>query len=202
MLRLSQFIQSRFLLTLLFGSIYCPNAFSEPITLSVSEGEPNSVTFTSIAPLETIIGRTSAISGTIVFDPDDLGAPAEAVLVVKMETLDTGNKIRDGHMRKNHLHTDEFPISRFTLKALLPSSFRGLESGKSVRFKARGSFLCHGKINEIEPEIIALWDRKKQELQIEALFSVQLSRYDIPRPQFLVLKLEDTQIINVKFTAR
>lgn len=177
-------------------------AIAKPITLKVTEGAPNLVSFTSIAPLETIVGKTSAISGSINFDPENLSGTIDATLEVDMATLDTDNKIRDGHMRKNHLHTDSFPSSQFTLHLLNGTPATKLQDGVPTKFNAKGTFLCHGVTKNIEPEVTATWNQETRSLSVSASFNVKLSEYDIPRPQFLVMKLDETQAVSVKFTAR
>ncbi|MBM3329378.1 MAG: YceI family protein [Calditrichaeota bacterium] len=174
---------------------------AKPLTLKVEAGPPNLITFTSRAPLETIVGKTAQISGSLRFDPADLTAEASAVLIVQMATLNTDNRVRDGHMRDNHLHTDIHPISRFTLTRLIPSEIKAMPSGATILMKAEGEFLCHGVSRQITPDIKAKWDEVSGRLDVTATFKVTLADYGIPRPQFLVMKLEETQDIEVKFVA-
>jgi len=190
-------------LSLLALSVMAVSALAKPLTLKVTPGQPNLITFTSIAPLETIVGKTSSVRGALVFDPDNLAAPVSGSIEVDMATLDTDNRVRDGHMRSNHLHTDQFPFSRFTLQSLTDTGGQlKFDNGKQARFKARGSFLCHGVTHDIQPEVKAVWNATAGELEVEAFFSVKLSDYNIPRPQFLVMKLDEMQAIAIKFTAR
>ncbi len=174
-------------------------AISEPLTCKILQGKPNKVTFISKAPLETIKGVTDQISGTLNFDPADLSS-ATAMFEVQMATLDTDNKMRNGHMRDNHLHTDEYPSSKFVLGEIIEQG--ALVSGETAEFKIKGEFTLHGVTKTIEPSISARWDKAKMELQVTAKFDVLLADYEIPRPKFLVMKLDERQAVEVKFTAK
>jgi polyisoprenoid-binding protein YceI len=185
------------LLSLLMFSI----ALAEPITLVVIEGKPNLVKFTSKAPLETIVGTTSKINGSLTFDPDNLNDVCSAELTVDMASLDTDNRIRNGHMRNNHLHTDKYPNSVFVMKGIGQSENIALLDGKEITFKINGDFTLHGVTRAIEPEITALLNAGNKTLEITARFDVHLQDYEIPRPQFLIMKLDEIQKIEINFTA-
>ena len=190
---------ARFILAVFAASVLPASA--APLKFIVKPGAPNEVKFTSVAQMETIVGKTTAIQGWLTADPDDLGVPVAAEFTVDMATLDTDNRIRNGHMRANHLHTDKFPFSRFALKGLTPGAPKSLTSSFSD-FRAQGEFACHGVTRAIEPQISAAWSPASRTLTVIARFDVKLSDYEIPRPQFLVLKLDDTQKVEVRFTAR
>lgn len=185
------------IVALLFSSV----AMAQVNTYVVKPGKPNLVKFTSKAPMETIVGTTDQISGSIVCDPTNLIENVSVVMEVKMATLDTDNSTRNGHMRDNHLHTDQYPLSRFELSNLTDLAQPNLTNGVPVRFKAMGNFTLHGKTNPITPEIEATWNSGSQVIEITATFSVKLPDYEIPRPQFLVMRLDEIQQIEVRFQA-
>lgn len=155
----------------------------------------------SQAPLETIVGKTNSISGWISFNPADLSQPVASDIVVNMATLDTDNKIRNGHMRDNHLHTDRYPTSRFQLKKILVDSGIPLPDGEPMKFSIQGEFTLHGVTRSIQPSVTATWKPTTKTLEVIAQFTVKLSDYQIPRPQFLVMKLDEEQKVTVYFQA-
>lgn len=176
-------------------------AYGETIRLEIKPGPPNLVTFVSQAPLETIVGKTNSISGWISFNPADLSQPVASDIVVNMATLDTDNKIRNGHMRDNHLHTDRYPTSRFQLKKILVDSGMPLPDGEPMKFSIQGEFTLHGVTRSIQPSVTATWKPTTKTLEVTAQFTVKLSDYQIPRPQFLVMKLDEEQKVTVYFQA-
>ncbi len=164
-------------------------------------GEPNRVMFISKAPLETIEGITDQISGVMTVDPQDLHKNPSAQFEVQMADLDTDNGIRNGHMRDNHLHTDKFPTSSFTLKEIKGLPAGKLPDGQQVSFMAVGDFTLHGVTRTIEPQITAKWDSANNSIDVTAKFTVLLQDYDIPRPKFLFMKLSKEQRVEIDFTA-
>lgn len=188
------------LLTLSF--ILTVNAVqAEPLTMFVKHGKPNEVKFTSTAKIETIVGVTDKISGYIYFNPQNVSDSLSALMEVDMASLDTDNDKRNEHMRDNHLHTNKYPASVFTLNGLEGIKGNELVSGKEMKFTAKGKFLLHGIERDVKPMLTATYNAANQSLNVLATMTVKLSDYEIPRPQFLVLKLSDEQEIEIRFTA-
>lgn len=174
-------------------------AQADPITFKISEGGGNLIQFESKAPLETITGVTDQVEGTITLDPLNLADGVSALIVVDAASLKTGNKIRDGHMRDNHLHTDQFPKITFALSNLTLEG--ALQDNVPRDFQVVGDFFLHGVINTIAVPVQVTWIQKETErkLHVQGAFSVALSDHRIPRPQFLVMKLDEVQKITVDF---
>ncbi len=189
----------RILLLALAGVTLTIASQAEPLTFTITAGAENSIRFESKAPMETIIGTTDQISGSITLDPANLTAGVSATLVVDPAAIKTGNGIRDSHMRENHLHTKQHPEIKFTM-ADLPLE-GALGSGEARPFTIEGEFTLHGvtkKINlPVEVTLFALGE--VQRLHITGHFEVRLADYSIPRPQFLVMKLDEVQSITLDF---
>ncbi len=62
----------------------------------------NNVIFKTDAPLESINGTATGISGTVTFDPDNPGA-VRGKIIVQANSLHLGNP-----MQKEHLHSDKW----------------------------------------------------------------------------------------------
>jgi polyisoprenoid-binding protein YceI len=166
--------------------------------------EPTSgtrVEFRSEAPLEQIVGRVQAVSGFVELDPASGGSGASAEVRVDLTKLQTGIELRDEHMRKNHLETAQFPEAMFTLSSLeIPAGALG--DGVRTATIAKGQLKLHGVQQEIAPQTYLTWNRATNSVRVEASFMIKLEQFQIPRPQFLVMKLAEEQFITVDIMAR
>lgn len=167
----------------------------------VETGAGSSVSFKSEAPLEAIIGKDQAVSGFVELDPGSSGAGATGEVRVDLTKLKTGIEIRDEHMRKNHLETAKFPEAVFTLTTLdIPAS--GLSDGARTAVRATGQLTLHGTTQTVTPETYLTWSSGENSLRVEASFMITLTQFQIPRPQFLVMKLAEEQYISVDILAK
>jgi polyisoprenoid-binding protein YceI len=119
---------------------------------------------------------------------------------VDLASLDTGIALRDKHMRENHLETAMYPAAVFRGGAVLEPSGRRLLGGESLRFRLAGTLLLHG----VERDLVAQVDARLVDtpegraLRGVTRFEVKLSDFDIARPRFLVLRLDEVQKILVE----
>jgi len=112
-------------------------------TFTVAGGGVSNATFTSDAPLETIVGNVTDVTGELKVD---LGAPLKATgtVSVGIAGLETGIELRDEHLHsENWLDAEKFPRAEFTLK-----SVRGKEGplavGERRVLDVTGDFTLHG----------------------------------------------------------
>jgi hypothetical protein len=76
------------------------------------EKKRDSISFTSDAPIELIVGKTSAVKGKISVDESmDLSKPFTATFDVDLASIDTGIPLRNEHMRDNFLETKKISQS-------------------------------------------------------------------------------------------
>jgi len=172
---------------------------AEPITFNVTPGGENEVVFVSKAVGETFDGRTDQISGNFSCDLNDLEAPVSGMIEIEVRSLDTGIKMRNNHMFENHLHPDEYPKMTFELDSLINKPVM-IKPGETVTMKAVGKFTCHGVNHDIEPDL-TLTLNNDGGLHVVAEWIVKLNDYDIPRPQFLFVKLAEDQEVSATFIA-
>ena len=111
---------------------------------------------------------------------------------VDLSTLSTGLKLRDEHMRENHLETDDFPFAEFTGKV---EGFNPAIADSQMVI-AKGSFTIHGVSKDIVVEGKLIKEGNK--ICILAHFPVKLDDYNIKRPEFLFLKLSPEQKVTIK----
>src|SRR5438034_6206809 len=100
----------------------------------------NNVVFKTDAPLESINGVATGISGRVTFDPDNPGA-VKGKIIVQASSLHLGNP-----MQKEHLHSDKWlDVAKY------PEISFEVESAKNVRpqtnvttAEVTGKFSLHG----------------------------------------------------------
>jgi polyisoprenoid-binding protein YceI len=164
------------------------------------------VTFTSQAPLETIIGKTADVTGFVAVNLDDIKSSAKARIEVDLTTLKTGIDMRDGHMRDNFLETAKYPKAVFELTKVDSISQNTLGDQKEVKAILAGNFTVHGVTKAITiPATITYFKESEQTtartagdlLHVAAAFNLLLGDYGIKRPQMLFMKLDETQKINI-----
>jgi polyisoprenoid-binding protein YceI len=164
------------------------------------------VTFTSKAPLETIVGKTSRVRGYISVDPADITGSARGKIEVDLASLQTGIGMRDRHMREQYLETDKYPKTTFEITRIINAGDNVLEDQKPVEMVVEGNFTVHGVTRLIEVPVTAKLIKETEDtkarhpgdiLHIQATFDVILSDHKINRPQFVFLKLDEKQRIDI-----
>jgi len=176
-----------------------PAAGIHAAEFTVKPGKDCKVVFTSKAPTETFQGKTDKMEGTISVDPTAVGDSITVHLEVDLASLDTGKKMRNQHMRENHLETDRYPKAVFDGAAVLSPAGAKLEPGKAVGFQIEGTFALHGVMRRLRCPAEATFTRvgKGGTIAFTAQFSVALPDYQIKRPEFLFLKLAEVQEVSV-----
>jgi polyisoprenoid-binding protein YceI len=171
-------------------------------TFLVHPGGESKVVFVSRAPMEKFEGKTNRLEGRIEVDPARLGDSASVHLEVDLASLDTGIAKRNQHMREDHLETAKYPKAVFSGVAVhAPGAV--LEPGKPMPLDVEGTFTLHGVSRRIRLTVQTTYlpREKGDQIAFEATFPVGLSDYQISRPQFLFMKLADTQEVQVKGVA-
>jgi len=180
-----------------------PAAGTRAAVFAVSPGKDSKVVFTSKAPTETFQGKTDRLQGTLTLDPAAMGDSISVHLEVDLASLSTGKKLRDEHMRDEHLETDKFPKAIFDGAAVISPAGAKLEPGKPMAFQMEGTFALHGVSRRLRFPAEATFTPAGQggRIAFRATFSVALPDYDIKRPEFLFLKLAEVQEVEVSGVA-
>lgn len=184
-----------FLLSLSLSGI----ALADPVTFAIDgAGGKDTVTFTSKAPFENVVGRTNKVSGTIQTDLADL-SKTKADIVVDLASLDTGIDMRDEHMRSDkYLDVKKFPNATFVLKSAKPSK-KAIKSGENTKAKVSGDLSIHGVTKPISFEVniaFVAGDPKsmffqKDTLGVSGSMPIKLTDYGVKIPEMLVLKMSN-----------
>ena len=170
---------------------------------TVRPGVGSKVVFTSKAPTETFQGKTDRMEGTLTLDPTAVGDSITVHLEVDLASLDTGKKMRNQHMRENHLETSKYPKAVFDGAAVLSPAGAKLEAGHPTAFQIEGTFTLHGVSRRLKADASATWTPGPGggRIAFTAAFPVALPDYSIRRPEFLFLKLAETQQVDVSGVA-
>lgn len=171
-------------------------------TFTVRPGGENKVIFISKASMERFEGKTGHLEGSIDVNPADLGDSARVHFEVDLATLDTGIPMRNRHMRENHLETARYPKAIFD-GASIHAPVSALVAGKSTPLEVEGTFTLHGVSRRIHIRVEATYKLQKtgEQIAFRTSFPVTLSEYQISRPQFLFMKLAETQEVQVRGVA-
>jgi polyisoprenoid-binding protein YceI len=172
----------------------------------VRPGGGSKVVFVSRASIESFEGKTDRVEGRLTIDPAAIGDSLTAHLEVDLASLDTGIAKRNQHMRENHLETAKYPKAVFDGAVVHGPSGAKLELGKPVTFDVEGTFTLHGVSRRLRISIEATYKPGASgpagaALAFHTEFPVTLADYNISRPQFLFLKLAETQIVRVNGVA-
>jgi polyisoprenoid-binding protein YceI len=165
----------------------------------VRPGGENKVVFVSKATVEGFEGKTKQLEGRLALDPANLGDTVSVHLEVDLASLDTGIAKRNQHMRENHLETAKYPKAVFDGIAVHGPAGARLEPGKPDTLDIEGTFTLHGVSRRLRIQVQATYDPKPGGARIafHTTFPVTLADYAISRPEFLFLKLAETQQVRV-----
>ena len=163
----------------------------------VRPGGDSKVAFVSKAPVESFEGKTNKLSGRVTVDPAAVGDSVRVHFEVDMASLDTGIAKRNQHMRQNHLETGRYPTATFDGVSVRGPAGAKLEGGAPVTLDVEGTFTLHGVSRRLRISVETVYDAKAGRIAFKTAFPVGLTDYEISRPEFLFLKLADTQSVGL-----
>ncbi len=144
------------------------------------------------------IGTTSAVTGTLVINPDGTIIDEQSQFVVDVTGLTSDKSQRDGFVQRNLLQTRQYPTVTF-----VPTSASGLASPLPVSgplsFKLSGNLTAHGTTKP------ATWDVNAQILSSTdmtgtATTSFTFEDYNIQQPRVsVVLSVVDKITLELDF---
>ena len=150
----------------------------------------NNVVFTLDAPLESINGSASGISGTVAFDPENPGTTTGKI-VVAAESLTVPNPMQKEHLHSaNWLDVAKYPEITFEVKSLANVKAQGEVTSAEVT----GTFSLHGVAKEITVPVKLTYMKDKlgarvpnmkgDLLVIRVNFSINRDDYNIQKGQY------------------
>jgi polyisoprenoid-binding protein YceI len=164
----------------------------------VDLNEPRHVEFLSEAPIESFRGVTDRIDGYLMLACPELSADedcrgSEFYFEVDLNSIDTGNGLRNGHMRKNYLETDEFPYATLqgTVHRVTQTEAGNLSIGASARLAIHGVERHVGLSCPVESVGTSY--------SVRCSLQVSLTDHKIKVPSLMVAKLAETVDLTVAF---
>lgn len=167
------------------------------------------IQFVSDAPLETITGVSSDVSGQLRVDPANLSA-ARGRVAVRVASLRTGIDLRDEHLRSdNWLDAQRHPEAVFEIVRIEGAT--SISPNQNVSLRVRGRFTIHGVTRDvvararvrfmpITPEMRAA-HVNGDVIVVQASFSISLGQFGVSVPAIVRLKVSDDIRVNVSLRA-
>ena len=145
------------------------------------------------------VGTTTAITGTLVINPDGSVA-SQSKLTVDLRTLTSDQEMRDNYVRSRTLETDKFPFLEF-----VPTRVEGLASPLSSPFQAQavgfqliGNMTVHGVTRPASWSVIATL--RGATVAGRATATVHFSDLSLTKPSVpLLLSLDDKIQLEIEF---
>ena len=172
---------------------------AQPRTFRMTADAGSRIQFVSDAPLETITGVSTEVSGAVTFDPDDLSS-AQGTISVPVASIRTGSDLRDEHLRRDTwLDAARNPDATFEITRVEGAT--RLTRGEVTSLRLHGRFSIHGRTREI---VATAHVRLVSESEMSARASVRvlLTDYDVSVPLPVRLKVSDEIRVNVRIRAR
>jgi polyisoprenoid-binding protein YceI len=126
------------------------------------------------------VGRTGAVSGGIVVQPDGTIVAGESRFVIDMTSLESDSDRRDNYVRRNTLQTEAHPTVTF-----VPRRFEGLElplaANGASRFRLMGDLTVRGITRSVTWDVTATLANRA--IRGEARTSFTFAEFDITKPR-------------------
>jgi polyisoprenoid-binding protein YceI len=135
----------------------------------------------------TAVGRTSAVSGTLMID----GTKVTAVeITADLTGLRSDDNRRDGQLRRQSLQTDQFPTATFRLTQPIDLGSTPAE-GQALTVTATGDLTLHGQTKNVQIPMQARLSEGV--IEVTGSLEIAFADYGIQKPQALsVLSVADT----------
>ena len=154
----------------------------------------NSISFTSTAPLEDIVGVSREITGYVTFNPEQPGEGGHGELSVPVASLNTGIPLRDEHLQsEDWLNAEKHPVIILTIDKI--KSIEEVKSGDGFQtydVVIVGDLLIHGQTKRMEIPGRFTYLKESHEtkaampgdlLAVRAEFDVNLDDFDVTGPK-------------------
>ncbi|MGB5521326.1 MAG: YceI family protein, partial [Polyangiales bacterium] len=119
---------------------------ADATTFLVRADGKSKATFVSDAPLETMVGKSSKVSGNLAVDPADI-TKTTGSFKVPVVSLRTDNDLRDEHLQGDGwLDAKKTPNIHFEITEVIlgKKDSPALKSGKDRKVQVKGKFTAHG----------------------------------------------------------
>lgn len=139
---------------------------------------------------QTAVGRSTDVTGTLVFDGK---AVAAVEIEVDMTQLTSDDSRRDRTLRNQGIEWGTYPTATFSLTEPIPIEVVP-DEGVPLTLPATGNLTLHGVSREVTIELEG--QRVGDRLAIVGSLPIEFADYEIPTPtSFLVVSIEDRGIM-------
>lgn len=139
----------------------------------------SSLSFTSDAPTERILGTMDGVTGTIVFDPA-AADNATGTFAFPVTSMRTGNSMRDRHLAgSDWLTADEHPDVTFTLERVQVTEQGPSEDRIDLTGTAYGQVSFNGVSQPVESPVNITLSTETQRLRVQLEMTVNLRDHEV-----------------------
>jgi len=159
------------------------------------------VTFVSDAPLETMTGKSSKVTGTLSVDPADI-TKTSGSFEVPVVSLRTGNDLRDEHLQGDGwLDAKNNPKVHFEITEIVlgKKASSALEKNKDTKVQVNGKLTAHGITRPVTTHGTVHWSDTA--LLIKAEFTLKLEDHQVSVPSIVRLKVANEIDVSVDLRA-
>jgi polyisoprenoid-binding protein YceI len=196
-------------LAALLGFGFASVASAQARTFEIRNDGGSRIQFISDAPLETITGVSTHVTGSLTVDTNNL-ATARGNVAVRVDSIRTGIDLRDQHLRaENWLNAAAHPNATFEITRIEGAT--RLEPNRAANVRLHGRFSIHGRTHEIvanaRVRLIPVTDEMRENhvtgdtIRAQASFRVLLTDYDVSVPAVVRLKVANEIRVNVTIRA-
>jgi len=174
---------------------------ADATTFFVRADGKSKATFVSDAPLETMVGKSSKVSGSLTVDPADI-TKTTGSFKVPVVSLRTDNDLRDEHLQGDGwLDAKKTPNIHFEITEVIlgKKDSPALKSGKYRKVQVKGKFSAHGVSKPVLAKGTVNWSGKQ--LRIKADFTVVLEDHNVSVPSIVRLKVANDIAVSVDLRA-
>jgi polyisoprenoid-binding protein YceI len=174
---------------------------ADSTTFYVRDDGTSQVTFVSDAPLETMTGKSTQVTGSVTVDPADITKTVGS-FKVPVASLRTGNDLRDKHLQgKGWLDVKSNPHIHYELSEVILSKKDSaeLKRNKETKVRVNGKLTAHGITKLVATDGTVKWS--DQDLHIKAHFTVNLEDHQVSVPAIVRLKVAKEIAVSVDLRA-
>jgi polyisoprenoid-binding protein YceI len=140
-------ISKRFLVSIVICITSASVSLAQSRSYSIRKDGKNVAAFHLPDALEAIDGTTNDVTGTIAADIAN-PASSSVQIEVNLNTLDTGNSLRNHHLRDRYVQTGKYPTATFkSVSVAAPSG--AVAANQPFELSVAGDFTMHGVTKRI-----------------------------------------------------
>jgi polyisoprenoid-binding protein YceI len=176
-------------------------SLAEPTSYVVRDDGKSSATFVSDAPLDTMVGKTSKVSGTLLVDPQDI-TKTKGSFKVPVVSLRTGNELRDEHLQGDGwLDAKRYPLIEFEITEVVlgKKDSKEIKKNKETKVQVKGKLTAHGVTKVVTTNGTVKWS--DDAFRIKSKFTAILEDHQISVPAIVRLKLANEMQVSVDLIA-